>query len=274
MLLLLIGTHAQALTIRVLAIGNSFSEDAAEHYLARIAQANGDTLIIGNLFIAGCSLERHWQNAEENADAYDYRKIDASGTKTETRKTAMATALADDDWDYITFQQVSHLSGQYDTYFPYLEQLVDYVKAHATNPDLKLALHMTWAYAQKCNHFGFANYDKDQLTMYRAIVETVRQAAQEVGITYIIPAGTAVQNGRTSSIGDNFCRDGFHLNFGIGRYTASCAWYEFLTQHSVIDNTFQPEGLSAEEIRIAQEAAHAATIHPFCMTKIDVPTGK
>lgn len=274
MLLLLIGTHAQALTIRVLAIGNSFSEDAAEHYLARIAHANGDTLIIGNLFIAGCSLERHWQNAEENTAAYDYRKIDASGTKTETRKTAMATALSDDDWDYITFQQVSHLSGQYDTYFPYLEQLVAYVKAHTHNPEVKLALHMTWAYAQKSNHFGFANYGKDQLTMYRAIVETVRQAAQEVGITYIIPAGTAVQNGRTSSIGDNFCRDGFHLNFGIGRYTASCAWYEYLTQRSVIDNPFQPEGLSAEEIRIAQEAAHAATTHPFCITEIDIATGK
>jgi len=35
-------------------------------------------------------------------------------------------------WDYISLQQVSGKSGQYDTYKPYLSNLVNYVKGCAT----------------------------------------------------------------------------------------------------------------------------------------------
>ena len=41
-------------TLRILAIGNSFSEDAVEQNLADLARADGNCAIIGNLYIAGC----------------------------------------------------------------------------------------------------------------------------------------------------------------------------------------------------------------------------
>lgn len=72
--------------VRILAIGNSFSEDAIENYLYDLAQAENIEVIIGNLYIGGAPLDLHWHNAKENIPAYDYRKIDRCGHKTNTQK--------------------------------------------------------------------------------------------------------------------------------------------------------------------------------------------
>ena len=47
--------------ISVLAIGNSFSEDAT-HFLHQIAEADNVSMKVVNLYIGGCSLEQHWYN--------------------------------------------------------------------------------------------------------------------------------------------------------------------------------------------------------------------
>ena len=96
--------------IKILAIGNSFSQDAIETYLFELAQSEDIQVVIGNLYIGGASLDLHWDNAKDNKPAYQYRKIDISGTKTNTPNIAISDALADEDWDFISFQQVSGLT--------------------------------------------------------------------------------------------------------------------------------------------------------------------
>lgn len=96
-----------AKTVRILAIGNSFSQDAVEQYLHELAEAEGISTIIGNMFIGGCSLERHVKNARDNAPAYAYRKIGTDGKKREKGKMSLETVLADEDWDYVSLQQAS-----------------------------------------------------------------------------------------------------------------------------------------------------------------------
>lgn len=254
-------------TIRILAIGNSFSEDAVENYLYDIAAADGTTLVIGNMYKAGCSLETHWQNASANTADYSYRKINEQGVKTTTGSFTIEQALTDENWDYITFQQVSQNSGMYSTYFPYLTDLIAYAKTKATNPEVKYALHATWAYQQNSDHSGFVNYDNDQIEMYDAIVEATSRILSEMqDISLVIPTGTAIQNARTSFVGDNFCRDGYHLDTGIGRYTAACTWYEKITGNSVIGNTSAPASLTPLKIEIAQTAARNAVQTPDAVT--------
>ena len=46
--------------ICVLAIGNSFSQDAT-HYLHQIAASDNVEMKVVNLYIGGCSLEQHWR---------------------------------------------------------------------------------------------------------------------------------------------------------------------------------------------------------------------
>lgn len=255
--------------IKVLAIGNSFSADAVEHYLYQIGVASGDTLIIGNLAIGGCSLELHDSNATQNKPAYSYRKI-VNGEKTMSPQITLEEGIKDEDWDYISLQQVSQNAGLYDTFFPYLPQLVDYVKQLATNPDMKLIFHMTWAYDKEANHPGFANYERDQLRMYDQIVETAQKVVTELEIPVIVPSGTAIQNARTSTLGDTLCSDGFHLEHTYGRYTVACTWYEILTGKCVIGNSYKPEAITEKDAFIAQISAHFAIIYPNKITNLPI----
>ena len=255
--------------IRLLTIGNSFSEDAVEHNLHGLVVAEGDTIVIGNMYIGGCSLETHHNNAQNDAPAYSYRKI-VEGVKCVTANYRLSDALADEEWDYISLQQVSSLSGIFESYYPYVTSLMDYVKRYARNDDVVFILHATWAYAGDSNHPGFANYNNDQLTMYRAIIEATNRVAEQTGFRMIIPAGTAIQNGRTSTLGDTYCSDGYHLQHTYGRYTASCAWYEMLFDKSVVGNSYRPESMSSCQALIAQLSAHYAVRKPYEITPVEV----
>lgn len=254
--------------LKILAIGNSFSVDAAESYVDDLAKADGIQLIIGNMYIGGCSLERHWLNAEKDSEAYTYRKI-VNGDTTVVAKQKLKTAIQDEEWDYITFQQASTYSGLIDSYFPYLPNLLAYTKDLTTNPKVQFAIHQTWAYAANSKHKGFVNYNNDQMQMYQAIVSTGKEAAKKVGIKLIIPAGTAIQNGRTSFVGDKFTRDGYHLSLGLGRFTAACTWYEFFLKKPVMKNTYIPPGVSPEEALVAKRAAHLAVKKPFKVSSME-----
>lgn len=255
--------------IKLLAIGNSFSDDALEYYLSGLVEAGGDTIIIGNMYIGGCTLERHYNNSVNNSTDYSYRKI-VDGIKTTTPKYSLINAIRDEKWDYISFQQASSLSGQYDSYFPYLDFLIQFAKEHSNNPDMKIVLHATWAYAQTFTQSSFTNYSNDQMLMYNAIIDAANRVAQEAEVDLIIPVATAIQNGRTSSLGDTFCRDGFHLNLNYGRYTASCTWYEKLFQKTVVGNSYIPYTVTPYEARVAQLAAHNAVLTPNDITPINL----
>ena len=269
LLLLAGGVYAQQKTVRILAIGNSFSQDAVEQYLHELAEAEGISTIIGNMFIGGCSLERHVKNARDNAPAYAYRKIGTDGKKREKGKMSLETVLADEDWDYVSLQQASPFSGMYETYEASLPELIEYVKARLPKRT-KLMLHQTWAYASTSKHSGFKNYNCNQLTMYQAIADAVKKAAKANKIKIVIPSGTAIQNARTSFIGDHLNRDGYHLDVKIGRYTAACTWFERIFKHNVVGNPYAPEGLDEARKTVAQKAAHAAVKHPYKVTELSI----
>ena len=269
LLLLAGGVYAQQKTVRILAIGNSFSQDAVEQYLHELAEAEGISTIIGNMFIGGCSLERHVKNARDNAPAYAYRKIGTDGKKREKGKMSLETVLADEDWDYVSLQQASPFSGMYETYEASLPELIEYVKARLPKKT-KLMLHQTWAYASTSRHSGFKNYNCNQLTMYQAIADAVKKAAKANKIKIVIPSGTALQNARTSFIGDHLNRDGYHLDVKIGRYTAACTWFERIFKHNVVGNPYTPEGLDEARKAVAQKAAHAAVKHPYKVTDLSI----
>ncbi len=260
-------------TIKVLAIGNSFSADALESYLWNLGAAADVEFVIGNAFIGGCSLNRHWDCASGDLSCYSYRKIENGEKKTLSKQT-LAFCIKDEKWDVISFQQVSSQSGMYESYFPYLNDLLDYVKAMVSNPKVKYVLHQTWAYAKSPIHKSFVNYDNDQMKMYEAIVDAVWRVAETVGFETVIPSGTAIQNGRSSVIGDNFNRDASHLSYGIGRYTAACTWFEVLTGISVVGNAYKPECITDFQCAVAQNAAHLAVNNPRSISDMSFWNGE
>lgn len=261
-------------SIKVLAIGNSFSVDGME-YLYQIAKDAGvEQVVLGNLYIGGCSLEQHWNRAKSNSPSYTYYKND-TGEWTSSSSWTMLDGIQDEDWDIITLQQASGSSGISSTYTPYLENLINYVNDKKTNDNAKLGWHMTWAYQQDSTHAEFSKYDKSQETMYNAITTAVQNTVVPTGaFDFIIPSGTAIQNVRTSYIGDTLTRDGYHLSYGLGRYTAGLTWFKTLTGKSVDDIEYVPSSsdFTDEKVAIVKEAVNAACSSPFEVTQSSYDT--
>ncbi len=268
--------------LKVLAIGNSFSQDAVEQYLWQLAASQGDTLTIGNAYIGGCSIDRHWQNAQTGDSAYVYRKV-IDGQRRVRENTPLGYIVTDEPWDIITLQQVSQLSGD-TTSFGNLPLLIDYVqqtfaeryiqpaakskRGSRQQPEApadsvtmpSLWWHLTWAYPRHSKSQPFRTmYHGDQLTMYRRILEAADYELPLVGISRRIPTGIAVQRARRA-VGDVLNRDDIHLSLVEGRYTAACTWCEMLTGSMVLGNAYRPPRMSVQTARLLQSAAHKAVM--------------
>ena len=235
------GTVTPKKSIKILAIGNSFSVDAMEH-LGVILKGEGyDEIVLGDLYIGGCSLDTHWGNIQSGAKAYTFYTNTGDGWSEKT--SDIQTGIDYADWDFITIQQVSQDSGRPET-FGNLQNIIDHVKK--TQPDAKIYWHMTWAYQATSSHAGFANYGKNQMNMYKAITDAVKTTIlTNSSIDGVIPSGTAVQNLRLT-YGDYITRDGFHLTYGLGRYTAALMWYKQLTGADITNLTAMPASAASE----------------------------
>lgn len=261
--------------LRILAIGNSFSQDAVKH-LYKIAEdpAVGVELSVGNLVIGGCPLERHANNIRDNIRGYTYetfKKVNGEFKENSRSGWSIKAALFAEDWDIISIQQVSGLSGMIDTYNEDLDYIVEYLRTN--KPDAEIVWHMTWAYAQSSSHGDFSKYNKDQMTMYNKIVECAKKRILPFPeISRVTPSGTAIQNLRTSFIGDTLNRDGYHLKYNIGRYTAGMTWLKCLTGWDIDDVEYTPvikdqPDITPKQLVAIKEAVNNAFYKPFEVTE-------
>ncbi len=210
--------------MKVLSIGNSFSTDA-HTFLPHLAKAAGKDLTLGNLYYPGCSLERHYNNYLNETEEYAYECFLPDSTDLiRPENVAMQDAIEDEEWDVITLQQCSPLSGVRESYTPYLAELAAYCRL--MYPKARIMLHQTWAYERGCQIPEFQKYyNGDQLKMYEELTKCYREAAEEAEIEIIIPTGKAWQYTRQTAIGDKLTRDSFHGN-EIGQFLGSCCFYE------------------------------------------------
>lgn len=220
-------------TLRILAIGNSFSDDAMEYLPALLDNLGVENVSLARLFVAGCSLERHMKMYNSDKAAYQYYRSEAGRNRwvKAARTVSLRQALADGEWDIVVMQQASGFSGRYESYEPYLDSLIAVVRR--AQPHARLAWHMTWAYASGSTHPQFADYGSDRTQMYEEICGAVRQMLHEHPHTfrYLIPSGAVIESLRLSEVNNppmDFTRDGYHMDFGAGRYALACTWYEVL----------------------------------------------
>ena len=228
--------------MNVLAIGNSFSEDSMR-YLHSIARADGVDLQTANLYIGGCSLERHYRNMLMGADAYE---LQYNGQRTGFF-VSMKEALLNRKWDVVTVQQESSQSFNKDSYEPYISQLVEYVRKCA--PKAKIYVHQTWAYeAGSDKLLKTAKYDTPE-NMLADIVSAYGIAANTVGADGIIRSGEMFGNLLKCGF-ERIHRDTYHATYGIGRYALGLLWYRTLCGADVLNNSFcdLDEPVFAEEL--------------------------
>ena len=104
--------------------------------------------------------------------------------------------------------------------------------------------------------------------MYNAIVSAVQsRIISNRHFDLIVPSGTAVQNARTSLIGDTLTLDGHHMSLDFGRYLTAMTFIHTLTGLSLGDIGYRTDGVSELERLIAVEAVNHAATTPFTVTQ-------
>ena len=243
------------LIIRILCIGNSFSWDAVEQELVPLCDEKGVQVEIHNLYYGGCSLQQHAQFMLKDTAAYSHRVCTNANPRIVLDTISLKHALRDGQYDYISLQQASHDSGLRDTYEPWLSMLIDTVSTY--QPDAQLCWMQTWAYSQDAKHPAYPRYHNNQQEMYDSIVACMQLPTSNHQLP-IIPCGTAIQLARQTKLGDSPCRDGYHLNYVYGRYTAACVWYEIITGKDVRYNRYKNPQMTKKQQRLTQKSAHRA----------------
>ena len=125
--------------LKVLSIGNSFSNNA-HRYLAEIIKQHGKaTAVLGNASIGGCSFKRHWDEHLKSVEDPKHKPYRYKG-----KPMNLSEYLTAETWDIVTIQSVSHESFKPELWQPYADNIVALIKELA--PQAKIYIHRTWAY--------------------------------------------------------------------------------------------------------------------------------
>ncbi len=274
---------AQAKEVKLLAIGNSFAW-SLNTYLPKVANSVDDCkLVFKFAAFGGCELSRHWKYiSQEEADPA--KKIYFNGKRT------LRDILKDTEWDIITIQQASHESWRPETYFPYAQNIVDFIKKY--RPGAKIAIQQTWSYRSDCALLKKWKFDNSE--MFKRAQSAYNTAAQKLGLEQI-PTGIAVQLARETLpekfaapakgelatyrypdlprqagdiVGKYFWQknkegemqlktDCIHLN-NYGEYLQACVWFAFLFDRPATDITYTPPNMSEARAKKFREIADQA----------------
>jgi len=264
-------------SLRVLCIGNSYTVDAVS-YVASILEGAGvpDTCYTVCAAVeGGASLQTWWGKVDgnETLGIYSYGRNSMPLTRG-TLKDLLAQP-----WDVVTLQQYSAYAINYGSFNPWLQRLIDFIRANSLNPDVTLAWQTAWSYSR---HYG---QQVDSYERWLYISRAVQQMVMKDGIDVLIPAGTAIQNARSTSLNTagELTRDGTHLDLGVGCYIASCTWVQALFGPvfgiSVVGNEATPpmpsatgdtlypsQPVTSENRELCQRSATAAVESPFTIT--------
>ena len=287
------GARAAEKTVKVLAVGNSFSANALHHF-SEIVKASGNQTVAVNAMIGGCDFERHMRHA----DAFEAQPDDPQGRPYPGGKS-LRDLLVAEKWDFVTIQQASHKSFRPETFHPHADRLIAYIKKYA--PQAEIVIHETWAYRD--DHRWFLEHEKylDQPVSRDAMYQGLRSAydglAKDTGFR-MIPCGDAMELARLDPAWGKFVpdpsfnpktavhpalpknekrslhsgyswkknaktgaytlgKDAFHAN-QQGEYLLGCVWLEFFFGQSAIGNAFVPKGMDAGDAAVLQNVAHRA----------------
>lgn len=184
-------------TVRVLAIGNSFSRSLCRYFPAAAA-AEGARIEFCNLFIGGCPLSRHAENIRRGAEDPEFAPYDVdwfeagSPDKARRFKANIPQMLATQKWDVVTIQQASHESWRPDSYRQAADEVLAEIRRLA--PQAEVVIQQTWAYNAADGRIGGASpsWGFDQAGMARRVEGAYADLAARFGLR-VIPVGAAVR---------------------------------------------------------------------------------
>lgn len=241
--------------MKILAIGNSFAQDAM-HYLHNIARADGVEVQAVNLYIGGCTLERHYRNLLGNKRDYT---LHYNGHSTGF-PMSLEEALTNREWDVVIMHQASPVCTKIETYFPYMQVLADAVRRY--QPHAKLVVNQTWSYEDGCERMEKFMHYTDANRMFTELEAAYNEAAERIHADGMIRSGALFRMLTEKGI-EKIHRDTYHASRGVGRYALGLLWYHSLCGVDITENTFSDFDVpvTAEEVALVKSCV--STFEPL-----------
>ena len=284
--------------LNILFIGNSFTLDSVEH-LPGILDAVGNSKVNMTLMYWGGGLigKDHVANYSTGEGYTCYTCSPGQKAWTAHTKGSISTAkvVKDTKWDIVTIQEHTGNSVAWSwtsTEKEHIMNLINKVKSDLPSGSTpKFYYIMSQAY-YNMNKIGSGSKPyitwTDQVGMYNVIVDFAKKVMAECPFDGIIATGTMLQNLRTSSANttNDSTRDGYHMDWGLARYGASCTVFEtlitpkfattldncsFTYSTSNTDPTSFSTPVTALNAPIALQAARYAIQKPFEITNMGTP---
>ena len=283
--------------LNILFIGNSFTLDSVEH-LPGILDAVGNSKVNMTLMYWGGGLigKDHVANYSTGEGYTCYTCSPGQKAWTAHTKGSISTAkvVKDTKWDIVTIQEHTGNSVAWSwtsTEKEHIMNLINKVKSDLPSGSTpKFYYIMSQAY-YNMNKIGSGSKPyitwTDQVGMYNVIVDFAKKVMAECPFDGIIATGTMLQNLRTSSANttNDSTRDGYHMDWGLARYGASCTVFETLITPkftTTLDNcsfTYSKSDTSVDSYStpvtaanapIALQAARYAIQNPYQITDMSV----
>ena len=177
--------------LKVLMIGNSFSNSVKVLFPKVVETAGKHTLILGSASIGGCTLQKHCANidAEKKDPNYKKYRFTCTGIKG-SKQESMTYALKYKKWDIVTIQQASAHSFKKELTREYAAKLIARIRELA--PQAEIVIQQTWAWRTDFPTLRKSGGKLTQELMYKGLVENYNEVAKTHKLR-IIPVGTAVQ---------------------------------------------------------------------------------
>lgn len=259
--------------LKVLMVGNSFSDDTI-FYASRIAESYGINLELYDAYIASCTIDIHYNKLTNNNADYSLRSMNGSEWNYLNNQT-LTSILNYESWDIITVQQASSAIGRASSYSN-LSNLVNGIRnVVGSNP--KLYWYQTWSYDSTYMEYNdyFSYFNNNPVTMYNAINTCYDSQVASLGVfDKLIPAGTVVQNLRTSYMGETFTRDGKHMSSVHGRYLLGLNLISSILNIDLdlSPNSYRPSEINSSFNNVAYESIRNARKSPKAITNSNYVT--
>ena len=254
-------------SLKILFIGNSFAVDTMEHAPEIALNLGVKSLKFGTLYIGGCSIEMHYENAVGDLPAYAYyTNLGEGWEKTEEYK--ISDAVKSEDWDWIAIQHGTKGTSRYTSPECYekLTPLIEYIKNLAPS-HTKIAFNLTWMGESTRQHHEILSYGGNVALMREKLVEVTREMIlKNPLVDLLVPTGTAIENARTSHIG-LLTRDCYHLSMDKGRYIAALTLISTLSEIDAANISWMPDGVDEYAKAVAIESVLNAQKAPLAITQ-------
>lgn len=218
--------------LRILAIGNSYSQDALAYVPFILHNLGVDIDIqIGILMQSSSTIANHVENFENDAAAYTYYYYDGGSSWGVKPMRSIRWALTHYQWDFIITHRSSTTDHDWETaYNPFLNQLVAQIHSVIDYP-VEFAWMISPSRPAETNG-GVNRSENAILSRFGYTASDSYRVIEESQFEVIIPVGTAIQNARTipalkamgdyainpnntSGLGYLCAFDGVHLQEGL-----------------------------------------------------------